>query len=530
MTISGNKPPKDTGKGFSSVGDFLKADLTKTGEEVRKKLERQVGTIYLLDDKEISLVSLELFEKGLSLRTVLKPGITPEQAAKATKVKLKELLIKNATAAAKEAEPKLRNLKIKDSRLMGAPANRYEHIENLIGIFTKEGKLNPVVSQPFILTDHESVRRVHRKTVDELREWLLTSSGLITTGQTAKKKTEQIFYKGTSQRVIQAGHGAQLGVAVGQIQAEKFLKYRGFTGLEKSTYSVGQVADLEQLRRELNAAFEKSIDARNLPSGKPLKALLRDKDVDQINAHGIHNHFIADTGQFKEEFVTIVSFQSAGSNRVDAAREQSLVAYLRSYLTKNFVDKYDPTKSYSPPLTDRVLAIVTNNVIKKIRKAKGAKVKGTYSSRIKGKEEWQQKIKSEISSKIATEGFPKIKLKKATVRKRTPASSAMSPLNLLAYINARLNKKVAENMGQPALEYRTGRFAESVIATDIIQTREGFPSVGYTYRKDPYQIFEIGAGSPPWATPERDPRPLIDRSIREIAAEVFVGRLYTRRI
>ena len=40
-------------------------------------------------------------------------------------------------------------------------------------------------------------------------------------------------------------------------------------------------------------------------------------------------------------------------------------------------------------------------------------------------------------------------------------------------------------MGPPALENRTGRFAASVRAMDVITTREGFPSVGYTYQKDP---------------------------------------------
>ena len=40
----------------------------------------------------------------------------------------------------------------------------------------------------------------------------------------------------------------------------------------------------------------------------------------------------------------------------------------------------------------------------------------------------------------------------------------------------------------------------------------------------------MGRGEPPWATPERDPRKLIDRSIREIAAELAMGRLFTRRV
>ena len=85
-------------------------------------------------------------------------------------------------------------------------------------------------------------------------------------------------------------------------------------------------------------------------------------------------------------------------------------------------------------------------------------------------------------------------------------------------------------MGPPGLENRTGRFAGSVRVTDVSRTPQGFPSVGYSYEKNPYQVFEMGRGDPRWATPDRDPRKLIDASMREIAAQLAIGRFYTRRI
>ena len=85
-------------------------------------------------------------------------------------------------------------------------------------------------------------------------------------------------------------------------------------------------------------------------------------------------------------------------------------------------------------------------------------------------------------------------------------------------------------MGSPGLENRTGAFASSVRVTDVNQTAQGYPSVGYTYQKNPYQIFEMGSGKAPWATTGRDPRTLIDASIREVARELAVGRFYTRRV
>ena len=108
-------------------------------------------------------------------------------------------------------------------------------------------------------------------------------------------------------------------------------------------------------------------------------------------------------------------------------------------------------------------------------------------------------------------------------------SVSSQPLALVTKLNKELPDTVRKNMTAPALENRTGTFADSVKVTDIMQTTGGYPSIGYTYQKNPYQVFEQGQGDERWATPERDPRRLIDKSIREIAAEFAIGRFYTRR-
>ena len=117
-----------------------------------------------------------------------------------------------------------------------------------------------------------------------------------------------------------------------------------------------------------------------------------------------------------------------------------------------------------------------------------------------------------------------------TPRKKEKAkSSAVSLTNLLGIINGRLPDKVAKNMGAPGLENRSGRFAGSVRAVDVNITPQGFPSVGFTYRKDPYQVFETTSGTR-FSSAERDPRTLIGRSIREIALESGITKLFTRRV
>ena len=115
------------------------------------------------------------------------------------------------------------------------------------------------------------------------------------------------------------------------------------------------------------------------------------------------------------------------------------------------------------------------------------------------------------------------------MKKKERANIRSSFVQLQGLLNAKLPQTVAANMGAPRLENRTGTFAGSVRITDVTQTRQGFPSIGYTYRKDPYQVFEASSGTR-FSSAARDPRPLIDTSIREIAAQFAIGRLYTRRI
>ena len=98
---------------------------------------------------------------------------------------------------------------------------------------------------------------------------------------------------------------------------------------------------------------------------------------------------------------------------------------------------------------------------------------------------------------------------------------------LLGILNQKLPSTVMKNMGPPRLTNQTGRFARSTRATEITKTGQGFPSIGYTYDRNPYQTFELGN---PQGTLDYDPRKLIDASIRELAAQFAIGRFYTRRV
>ena len=101
------------------------------------------------------------------------------------------------------------------------------------------------------------------------------------------------------------------------------------------------------------------------------------------------------------------------------------------------------------------------------------------------------------------------------------ASATQNPTSLMALINIKLQRELTDNMGQPALENITGRFANSVRVLKVTQAKAG-KSIQYTYDRDPYGVFEKDTA--------RDPRKLIDRTIREIAAELIMGKFTTQRL
>lgn len=235
---------------------------------------------------------------------------------------------------------------------------------------------------------------------------------------------------------------------------------------------------------------------------------------------------ISSTGRFKKTYTALISDEDAAENWAAGRAEQEALRALRNAIEGELANI--PNQDGSDSLVEGVTKVLTHQ----LTKAKGVKHKKGQRpapvSKSKGratrKGRTQQKTKIGI---IKGTGVPAVSAKKRDGDGETTAST---PLHLIGLINKALPEVVKNNMRSPALVNRTGRFANSVRLTDIIQTPRGYPSFGYTYQKDPYEVFEMGAqGSAPWATPDRDPRFLIDKSIREIAAQFAIGRFYTRR-
>lgn len=120
--------------------------------------------------------------------------------------------------------------------------------------------------------------------------------------------------------------------------------------------------------------------------------------------------------------------------------------------------------------------------------------------------------------------------KAVTVTRPGKAPKEPSPVNLtslLAFINKHLQSVVSANMGggdrRDILNYRTGRFAASAVAQRLTLSRKGMITAFYSYMKNPYATFSKGGRQSSPAS--RDPKLLISKSIREIAAERVSNRL-----
>jgi len=92
-------------------------------------------------------------------------------------------------------------------------------------------------------------------------------------------------------------------------------------------------------------------------------------------------------------------------------------------------------------------------------------------------------------------------------------------------INKMLPAKIQENMGRPRLEYQSGTFANSVRLETLVQGPKTV--VGqYSYMENPYATFE---NSDRWPS-GYNPKPLISKSIREVATKQLAAKFTLRKL
>jgi len=122
---------------------------------------------------------------------------------------------------------------------------------------------------------------------------------------------------------------------------------------------------------------------------------------------------------------------------------------------------------------------------------------------------------------------PKTKQPKAQAVKPVITPKTTNLISLQNLINSQLQDVISANMGdgdaRNVLNYRTGRLAASAKVEKLSESRTGMITAFYSYMKNPYATFSDGGRQ---QNPRsRDPKLLIAKSIREIAAEYAVNKL-----
>jgi hypothetical protein len=129
----------------------------------------------------------------------------------------------------------------------------------------------------------------------------------------------------------------------------------------------------------------------------------------------------------------------------------------------------------------------------------------------------------------------KAQLSKTSKESTTPSLTGKSLVNqavtslisLQNLINSQLQDVISANMGSGSsrniLNYRTGRLAASAKVERMSESRAGMITAFYSYMKNPYATFSDGGRQSIPKT--RDPKLLISKSIREIAATQVANQL-----
>ena len=148
-------------------------------------------------------------------------------------------------------------------------------------------------------------------------------------------------------------------------------------------------------------------------------------------------------------------------------------------LLKGAILKIDSKEALADrPGSDSRVTVEKKKVLKNIKKKFNNKKLKVKTENTTIKQTPKAKTSKKLKPKVAT-GTKKavVGVGVSKAKKLKGNNSANSSIALASLVNSKLPATVAKNMGYPALENRSGKFAASVRVTEVLQTRQGFPSI-----------------------------------------------------
>jgi len=352
--------------------------------------------------------------------------------------------------------------------------------------------------------------------------------------QTRRKVQSKVFgYKG----IRKGGNTNQPGVDIGHQEdliltqlKDVFLQsidsvIASFSSTQKDRASV-----IDEVAKEIYTG----VSSGNIPMDMFIEVA---KSIDDSGTLRMEASVGAESVKMKtiEEYIA-VEFEAVALNRgekrdllVKATTQfrEKLLPKMMSKLDK-LVGQTDWTTQQASPAMDEMIDNMIETSLYKEFNTGGSR----FGSKAKGKVK-KVKAKSKVrkAKKYLKRTPKKPRQAKGDIRNyiQDPRGNYQSPLALTNLLDGLVSAQVEQNMGTPALNYRTGRFSESVEVTNVTPgairgNRQQQVTAYYTYMKRPYETFER---KDKWGE-FKNPRRLIDKSIRDIATN-YINAKYDLR-
>lgn len=513
---------------WTKIMSKLSTRLENSTKKIRDTVEERLGQIYIFDPEALTKTVQDMFTGSINYKGF---GLTKNQIENVTReldIKTKyrqewQEVLRNCEKLAKQKEDQA--FKGIAQRKTGGLTNiqRQEYIKKILMGEGEGGRLPlPAGATAYLFRNYNFAVEYQKEISDKYIRPFLKNTVIPNLKGVGVGKVKESLLASVDRSFLNVGHGATIGASVAATQTAGEIG-GAIARAKAANLPEEQIAKLQRLYDSTLQRYSKV----GLTTEDINISLKQTYFIDTIK-----RFYLTTRGTFRGGYTSVLSLQSAWDNNMDSKEEKAIKEDVKVQAQKLSQEILETPGSTS--LLEGFERVIFYSTIGKNKfKTKGKSQKEYKSTnKISINFSAEAKIKSGKKKK-AQKVTPNLSTLKSKERAKTVVNQkemSASPLEMIAYINRSLPVEVDKLMVAPRLETRTGRFAQSVQVRNITQTKQGFPLIDYTYQRDPYQVFEMGIGRIPWATRDRDPRPLIDRAIRNIAAEMLKARIYTRRI
>jgi len=513
---------------WTKITSKLSERLQKSTEQIRKVVERRLGQIYIFDPEALTKTVQDLFTGSINYKGF---GLTKNQIENVTReldIKTKyrqewQEVLRNCEELAKQKEDQAFKGVVERKTGGLSTAQRKEYIKKILMGEGEGGRLplSPGATA-YLFRNYNFAVEYQKEISDKYIRPFLKNTVIPNLKGVGVGKVKESLLASVDKSFLNVGHGATIGASVAATQTAGELG-GAIARAKAAGLPEEQIVKLQRLYDSTLERYSKvGFTTEDINTTIQQKYF-----IDTVK-----RFYLTTRGTFRGGYISVLSLQSTWDNNIDSAQEKLIKKDLESQVQE--LSQEILTTPGSTSLLEGFEQVIFHSTIGKNKLRTTGKSQKEYKSTNKISLTYgsSEKIKSGKKKKAqkVTANLSTLKSKERAKTVVNQKEMSASPLEMIAYINRSLRVEVDKLMVTPRLETRTGRFAQSVQVRNITQTKQGFPLIDYTYQRDPYQVFEMGVGRIPWATRDRDPRPLIDRAIRNIAADMLKARIYTRRI